>query len=618
MAIYPPVALALLCVNFIVGWGKFRRSGLWNLREAGIWDVALFSLLLLGLAHSFSRSGLQLVWFALALMLIGRAGRILPLRPWFMGIVLGLLCTAVLGTVQREASRELWSEASTVGVGYGTVQRESILDGETGGWVRNGARLIEKTWQIQPRESPLELRLELKRLAGTFGWQWLTHSRETRQKLISAGPEEFVRMQIPTGKMVRRGRTPADITPEAIRITMKVRGAADYESGDCGLSLRTFEPNRSVCASFQLSQAWQNISLELSFPADSTHGGFNVEFESLDLEWFDIRDFHAEYKWQNEWHTLETMEPASIHLFVPMVGVHRFRTPAIDAVPRHTWQTYTLAIPVVQQPESGRLTVRLQQPPGVSVALRNAVLRSVDTGAAAKAIPTIRSAYLLGDSNLSGHMFTMLGLVAIMLAPNLLSSSIIFVVAVTSVLTTGSRTAWAVLLVAGFILLWLAAEKRWKWILAFVAVGGAMLGAFLFDAGAVLGRLNLETFTAANSVTRPEIWRAAMQLMQEYPITGIGDAFAEHWMRLKSVQSGIMPLHAHNFWLQQAAEFGIPGLMGAVFFSVGLVAMAWQKRKIAGLILVSAVFVLNFMDYTLTFSGVYVPLIVGLAFSANR
>src|SRR5699024_7413724 len=147
------------------------------------------------------------------------------------------------------------------------------------------------------------------------------------------------------------------------------------------------------------------------------------------------------------------------------------------------------------------LTVRLQQPPGVAVALRNAALQPLASATnPTRAFPHVRSAYLLGDSNLAGHAFTMLALVAVVLAPSMVLSMVAFLAAVAAVLTTGSRTAWAVLIVAGLLLFWLRVDRRGRLILVLVAAAGAMVLVFLPDAGAVLGRLNLEGFTAANSV----------------------------------------------------------------------------------------------------------------------
>lgn len=616
LAVYPPAGMALLVFHLV-----FIRNNVIGLRvrelHAGLlWHVAIAGLTLLGLLHIRS-GGFQLVWFAGALVLMKAAAGVLRRTAWMIGVIIGLVFSVALGIQQREVSRTLWPVASTVGATYGIVKNVSVLDGKSGGWTRNGVRLTEKTWTLPVTDGEFVLSLDLRRRAGRFGWQWLTYADATRQDLIESEAGQFVRLYDPAGKIVRRGRTPAGTVPEALRVSGSIRGSGEYASGNCGFSVRTFEPNASVCLRLDITEEWQHFVLELPFPSESIHGGFSAEFQPLDLEWVDVSEFKAEFLQHGEWREVKDVEPAAIHLSVPIPGLHPFRAPAVDVTPGDDWETFRLLISPEQQLGTGEITVRLQQPPGVEIELRNATLRNAAPGGSQpRAIPSVRSAYLLGDSNLAGHTFTMLGLA--MLAAGSVGPLQVtgFAAAVGAVIMTGSRTAWLVLILAGASLFWAAVARRWRFILAGIGAA-AILAVLLLDGTAVLGRLNLERFTAANSVSRPEIWAAALKMITENPLTGLGITFGEQWSALHPNSRGITPLHAHNLWLQLGVKFGVPGLLAAVILTVAFFVMAWTKGRLTGVILVTASVVLNVMDYTFTFPGVYLALLCGLMLAAD-
>jgi O-antigen ligase len=122
---------------------------------------------------------------------------------------------------------------------------------------------------------------------------------------------------------------------------------------------------------------------------------------------------------------------------------------------------------------------------------------------------------------------------------------------------SGSRTGWIAITFAAMAVSFFGAEgRRWlKWQLVF-AVTGAMLWGLLFH-----GVPALLTVTAApetgrfsdfSSVgARWKLWRISVESALAHPLLGLGP------MHFAYVDNGD-GAHPHNFWLQLAAEWGIP------------------------------------------------------------
>jgi putative inorganic carbon (hco3(-)) transporter len=122
---------------------------------------------------------------------------------------------------------------------------------------------------------------------------------------------------------------------------------------------------------------------------------------------------------------------------------------------------------------------------------------------------------------------------------------------------SGSRTAWLALVVAGVVVLVVGpAGRRWlKWQLAF-AVTGTVLYVVVFHAVAPLtgAQVELESgrFQEGGSIAaRLQLAQLALKMAAEHPLLGVGP------MHFAYVDNGL-GAHPHNFWLQLAAEWGIP------------------------------------------------------------
>jgi O-antigen ligase len=104
-------------------------------------------------------------------------------------------------------------------------------------------------------------------------------------------------------------------------------------------------------------------------------------------------------------------------------------------------------------------------------------------------------------------------------------------------------------------------------------VAGLLLGALLISNPAgVVNRLGETTDDGWGG--RPMIWRASRALFARFPITGVGYGAYEGAMPLYQPEPrGMLMNHAHNEYLQVAAEGGIPGFLLFVTAIVALVRL---------------------------------------------
>jgi len=144
---------------------------------------------------------------------------------------------------------------------------------------------------------------------------------------------------------------------------------------------------------------------------------------------------------------------------------------------------------------------------------------------------------------------------------------------------SGSRTGWIAISAAAVVMVFFGAEgRRWlKWQLVF-AVTGALLWGFLFHWLPALLSVTAAPETGrfsdfASVGARWKLWRISVESALAHPFLGLGP------MHFAYVDNGD-GAHPHNFWLQLAAEWGIPAalLIGAV--TVGFFVRLWRTARV--------------------------------------
>ena len=155
----------------------------------------------------------------------------------------------------------------------------------------------------------------------------------------------------------------------------------------------------------------------------------------------------------------------------------------------------------------------------------------------------------------------------------------IFVVAFVALLLTQSRGALLALFAA--LLVVLVLRSRWFWslpVLGLMTVAAAykILGPADLNLQ-VVDLISIEGFSQ-----RADIWQRTLFMIQDFPLTGVGlghfsDAFRIFYP-MSLDPTSLMP-HAHNIYLQVAADLGIPGLVMWLGVLLAALAAAWHVYR---------------------------------------
>ncbi len=141
---------------------------------------------------------------------------------------------------------------------------------------------------------------------------------------------------------------------------------------------------------------------------------------------------------------------------------------------------------------------------------------------------------------------------------------------------TQSRTALLALAAAIGLLMLLRWRRGWMIAVLGIAVGMGLL--FYIGPQQVWYSLGGETGGVATFSGREQIWLRAKLLIADFPLTGVGmGTFGEvidtfYPLAPQPVHVG----HAHNLYLQIAADLGLPGLAAWLVCFFTVIWMAWQ------------------------------------------
>jgi putative inorganic carbon (HCO3(-)) transporter len=146
-------------------------------------------------------------------------------------------------------------------------------------------------------------------------------------------------------------------------------------------------------------------------------------------------------------------------------------------------------------------------------------------------------------------------------------------------LLTQSRSAWLALGMA--LVIFVILRGRWGWVLAIGVVLIALLLAARLGLSSVAGAL-VSGPTLGGLEGRLEVWSRAIYMVQDFPFTGIGlGAFTEVADRLYPffLYAPGSVEHAHNLFLQVAADLGLPGLIAWLAILLGCSYAAWRAYR---------------------------------------
>jgi O-antigen ligase len=139
---------------------------------------------------------------------------------------------------------------------------------------------------------------------------------------------------------------------------------------------------------------------------------------------------------------------------------------------------------------------------------------------------------------------------------------------------SGSKGGWLLMLVLIFVgVLFLPFQQRYKTMLvcAVLAIG---LAGFFIKYSAFFRK------GAPSVVARFDYWRGAVQAVSEKPVLGSGPGtFGVTFKRLKKEDSE-MSLMAHNDYLQQASDSGVPGFLAYAGLVVAGLVYAFRRSRL--------------------------------------
>ena len=206
---------------------------------------------------------------------------------------------------------------------------------------------------------------------------------------------------------------------------------------------------------------------------------------------------------------------------------------------------------------------------------------------------------------------------------------------VITLLLTQSRGAFLGLAIASVALFF---AWRQRWVLSLASLVGLLLlaGVLLVRFPTLLGAIEVaqsEQKVLSSYEFRLTVWRAALQVLQAFPLTGVGigtfDTIVRllfpHLYPLSPYDPSVTITHAHNELLQVAIDLGIPGFVAYVALLAAFARTAWRtytwapdervKRLILGLsagMLAHQIFGLTDAFLLGTKPGIVMWLIMGL------
>lgn len=159
-----------------------------------------------------------------------------------------------------------------------------------------------------------------------------------------------------------------------------------------------------------------------------------------------------------------------------------------------------------------------------------------------------------------------------------------------AVLLSNSRSGLAVLAFSSFLFLelWLSSFSRtafrrpWVGKAVRVVLVGATVAVLSLSAGSTIRRFARDDLSG----TRLQYWSTTATMIREFPVfgTGLGTFASAYDAYEKPSVSELRLVHAHNDYLEYAAETGLVGaalLLGTIFYIVLSAYLVWRERRYA-------------------------------------
>ena len=598
LAVYAPVGVALLGVKSLVTW---------QLKDVRAWLI-LWAVLLLPVATQLSTGQ---AWMGLLIQSLFYCvlGFLLHARKRHVatGFTLALFFLVVAGGLERQLSKQLWVDVDTP-PSLQNLQGVSLLNNRA--TEPNGYRTVAKSWTLPADTRELTLSFEARLLGGQPGWDWFRYNPNFRLTPSTEAGEVVTRVVPPSADEASRHiakevTTTVPLAGRTFRTRVDLRSEAGVTTSGCdGLQLEEAGGQfAEACLPLTLTPDWQTFELTWAAPPEALSKRVRIVLRNIDAV-YEVRGGVIEERIGDSWVSLGSLEPSGVSIYPVLPNTTYRELPTFTFIPEVSWQAYSFSLddPALETLEKLNMTLQLEG--GIDIALRGVSLQTVNGSAQPLANP--RSRLWFPQANLAGHTVGTVGLVALSTFPSSGVALGTSALTLLGVFLTGSRAAWlAVLLGLPWLLYLRWRSKRYLGIaLAFCLL--LALSLVVLDSSNRLRIIGVD-----DTVSRHTIWRVAAGAFLDEPLTGLGEGNFEPYWR-DNVNYRFVPTHAHNAWLAYASSYGLPGLVAILWFTGGLVFIAWRWGRWRGLALVTPILIMNVFDYTLFYSGVLLPLVLGL------
>lgn len=602
-------------VLFFLRWaftGFAHRPRRW----LALWWVALTPVAILEASVGHYRAaGLWLVQAAFGTI----AGWVLRgrFREIRNGLIAGLgILFGVLAVTQATAGL-IWNRSATddaaLSLARHWVTGEEIV-----------SHHVSRTWTVPASATGVSFEGDLKGLAEDGAWTWHPNGATHVAPLATAGADA-ARITFGTGddpyaeRWVDIGNA---VGGHTFRATAEVRAPTPIPASACrGIWLQAWgNGGGGTCHAIAVHTAWEAHSLTWTAPPSARTHVIRLVLNDFDGHAIDVRRVHLEERNAGGWKDLGPLAPAGDQVTVTWSGPRGPLSRSVTLATGSTWRHVGVGLDQgpsarAAQPGTATVTVSITPASGSRLAIRSG--RVQVTGGRATVKPAIfRQALWFGHPNLAGHSITATALAALALPSSLPLTLVVLLVSFLAVFMTGSRTALLALVLGGFSLTLLRHSRNRRWVaptLAVAALTVLALVAVTLTPG--LRKPSWLTFNEGQVTPRTAIWSAGIAAFASHPLTGLAGAsetFATYWRSSPHNRTGEKLTHAHNFWLELAARYGLVGAFAALWMTGGILLLAWRQGRWYGVTLAGSVLFMNVLDYTLLFTGVLVPLILGL------
>jgi len=144
-----------------------------------------------------------------------------------------------------------------------------------------------------------------------------------------------------------------------------------------------------------------------------------------------------------------------------------------------------------------------------------------------------------------------------------------------SLLFTFSRGGWLGAGAGAFLFLFM---YQLSMLLKFIPV--ALIGLMLLPASILRRMASIGSLDDASNFYRMQIWEKSIEIIKDYPLTGVGLGFNSFRKISAKYITEADPYHAHNTYLELAVEIGIIGLFFVVMLGLKLLGMVHHILKV--------------------------------------